>query len=75
VNELAVIEQDNRQWINARELHAHLEVGRDFSSWIKTRIEECGFEEGREFSPNLGKTSPQAGWPRKDKGEDGENRG
>ena len=34
---------------NARELHAFLEVGRDFSNWIKDRIEQYGFVENRDF--------------------------
>lgn len=41
---------------NARDLHAFLQVGRDFSNWIKNRIEQYGFEEGADFvtcSPNL----------------------
>jgi phage anti-repressor protein len=42
--------------VNARELHAFLRVGKDFSSWIKDRIEAYGFEEGKDFvcSPKLG---------------------
>lgn len=31
------------QTANARELHAFLEVGKDFSSWITNRIEQFGF--------------------------------
>ena len=42
---------------NARDLHASLQVGRDFSTWIAGRIEEYGFVEGEDFSPVLGKTS------------------
>lgn len=38
-----------RQTINARDLHAFLEVGRDFSTWIKDRIAEYGFLEGQDF--------------------------
>jgi anti-repressor protein len=46
--------------VNARDLHANLEVKRDFSTWIKGRIEHYGFEAGRDYitatnlsSPNL----------------------
>lgn len=37
------------QAVNARDLHAFLEVGKDFSNWIKNRIEQYGFERGRDF--------------------------
>lgn len=43
--------------VNARELHAFLSVGRDFSSWIKDRIEEYGFIHGVDYvtySPKRG---------------------
>lgn len=43
--------------VNARDLHAFLEVGRDFSTWIKDRIEEYGFAEEEDFSPVLGKST------------------
>lgn len=39
--------------VNARDLHAFLEVGRDFSNWIKSRIEEYGFVEEEDYSPVL----------------------
>ena len=47
------------QLSNARDLHAMLEVGKDFSTWIKDRIEKYGFTEGEDFivkldSPDLG---------------------
>lgn len=56
------------QLCNARDLHARLEVGRDFSNWIKDRIEQYGFVEGEDFysglssrfSPNLAKTSNES---------------
>lgn len=54
-----------QQTVNARELHAFLEVGKDFSNWIKDRIEKYGFLENIDyvkFSPNLAKT-PNGGRP------------
>lgn len=46
-----------QQTVNARELHAFLEVGKDFSNWIKDRIEKYGFIEDLDFvkidSPKL----------------------
>lgn len=44
------------QYCNARDLHASLQVRRDFSNWIKDRIGVFGFIEGQDFdvcSPNL----------------------
>lgn len=35
--------------VNARELHAKLAVGRDFSTWIKNRIEKYGFVEDMDY--------------------------
>lgn len=35
--------------VNARELHAFLQVGKDFSTWMKDRIAQYGFEQGRDF--------------------------
>lgn len=37
------------QLSNARDLHAFLEVGRDFSNWIKDRIEQYNFVEGEDY--------------------------
>lgn len=45
------------QLCNARELHAVLEVGKDFSNWIKDRIAEYGFTEGEDYSPKLANRS------------------
>lgn len=46
------------QSVNARDLHAFLEVGKDFSTWVKDRIEQYGFQEGQDFVthlfPNIG---------------------
>jgi len=33
-----VSRQDEIETVNARDLHAFLEVGKDFSTWIKDRI-------------------------------------
>lgn len=50
--------------VPARDLHAFLEVGKDFSTWLKARIEEYGFVEGQDFvidSPKLGNQSGRGG--------------
>jgi hypothetical protein len=55
------------QTVNARELHAFLEVGKDFSTWVKDRIEQYGFNENSDFvcSPILGSES-SGGHPAKE---------
>ncbi len=45
------------QLCNARDLHAFLEVGRDFATWVKDRIAEYGFAEGDDYPPVLGNRS------------------
>lgn len=40
---------DTVQTVNARDLHAFLEVGKDFTNWIKARIEQYDFVENRDF--------------------------
>lgn len=52
------------QLCNARDLHASLGVGRDFTNWIKSRIEEYGFIEGEDYSPNLARIPGRRGQPR-----------
>jgi phage anti-repressor protein len=39
--------------VNARELHAFLEVGKDFSNWIKDRVEKYEFVENQDFTTAL----------------------
>ena len=58
---------DSVQTVNARELHAFLEVGKDFSTWIKDRIEQYDFQENQDFvcSPILG-SEGRGGHNRKD---------
>ena len=43
------IEGEAVQTVDARELHAFLEVGKDFSNWIKDRIDQYGFVENQDF--------------------------
>jgi phage anti-repressor protein len=43
------INEQTLDTVNARDLHAFLEVGRDFSNWIKARINRYGFIEGEDF--------------------------
>lgn len=35
---------------DARELHAYLEVGRDFANWLNERIEKYGFQQDQDFT-------------------------
>lgn len=37
------------QAVSARDLHAFLDVGKDFSTWIKDRISQYGFVEQHDF--------------------------
>ncbi|SPP31539.1 hypothetical protein ARAF_0672 [Arsenophonus endosymbiont of Aleurodicus floccissimus] len=37
------------QTVNARDLHAFLEIGKDFSNWIKDRIRQYGFVENQDY--------------------------
>ena len=52
---------------DARDLHAFLEVGKDFSNWVKDRIRQHGFVEGRDFIilAKIGE-NPQGGRPAKE---------
>lgn len=63
----ASIGGDKQQGVNARDLHAFLDVGKDFSTWIKDRISQFDFVEGTDFvktqdlsSPNLGNAKSRA---------------
>ena len=46
-----------QQLCDARDLHAFLGVGRDFSNWIKGRIDHFCFTEGEDYSPVLANRS------------------
>ncbi|MCL6230163.1 antA/AntB antirepressor family protein [Bartonella bilalgolemii] len=43
------IDQETVQTVNARELHAFLEITSKFADWIKNRIKECKFLESIDF--------------------------
>ena len=53
--------------VSARELHAFLEVGHDFSNWVKGRISKYDFVENQDFvvftkiseNPNGGRPSQE----------------
>lgn len=45
------------QTVNARDLHAFLEVGTAFKDWIVRRIADYGFEDGKDFCSFLSESS------------------
>ncbi len=62
-----VIGGQSVQTVDARALHAFLEVGKVFANWIKDRIEQYSFEQGKDFEvfTSFGNTT-QGGRNRKD---------
>ena len=47
------------QTVNARDLHAFLEVGKDFSTWIKNRLETLGSVKNEDYlSTKIGEQLP-----------------
>lgn len=52
---------DTVQTVDARDLHAFLEVGRDFTTWIKARIGEYGFQAHIDYVVTAGLSSPVSG--------------
>lgn len=53
--------------VNARDLYAFLEVGRDFSTWMKDRIKQYGFEKSLDFV-TVESFAPQNGGAKKGRG-------
>ena len=47
---IKITEQDGKQAVSARELHAFLESKQQFGNWIKNRIEQYGFVENEDFA-------------------------
>lgn len=54
---------DGAQAVMGRDLHAFLEVGRDYTNWFKQMV-GYGFVEGQDFTPDLAKST--GGRPRAD---------
>jgi len=46
--------------VNARDLHAFLEVGKMFAHWIRDRIAKFGFVEGQDFVCTQGLSLPNS---------------
>lgn len=60
----SVISGEERQTVNARELHGFLENGDKFTTWIKERIDQFGFIENQDFvSFSANTEKPQGGRP------------
>ncbi|MFS1582406.1 MAG: antA/AntB antirepressor family protein [Candidatus Arsenophonus phytopathogenicus] len=49
------------QTVNARDLHAFLEIGKDFTTWIKDRIKQYGFIENQDYIIVENLSSPKSG--------------
>ncbi len=62
-----VIGGQSVQTVDARTLHAFLEVGKVFAAWIQERIEQYSFEQGKDFEVfSDSGNNPQGGRPTKD---------
>lgn len=44
-----IVSGEQKQTVNARDLHDFLEVGRVFAAWIQERIEQGGFVENEDY--------------------------
>ncbi len=64
---IKIIEQGNKQVVNAKELHQFLNIDTKFTMWIERRIEDYGFIENEDFEVFLknGKNS-KGGRPSKE---------
>lgn len=62
---IPIQENDGVQAVMGRDLHAFLEVGRDYTNWFKDMC-QYGFSAGQDFTPITAKTSPAGGRPRVD---------
>ena len=47
---ITIREDDGRQAVSGRDLHAFLGLGRDYTTWFKSMV-EYGFTEGEDFTP------------------------
>ncbi|WP_204787340.1 antA/AntB antirepressor family protein [Aeromonas veronii] len=57
----AMVGGELEQTINARDLHAFLEVGKDFTTWVKDRITQYDFVDGVDFTIVETLSSPNSG--------------
>lgn len=46
---LPINDKNGSQAVNARDLHAFLGIGRDFTNWMKDQIERCDLVEGQDY--------------------------
>lgn len=60
---IPIQDNDGTQAVMGRDLHAFLEVGRDYTNWFKQMV-GYGFIEGQDFTPDLAKST--GGRPRAD---------
>jgi anti-repressor protein len=49
---IEVHEQDNAQFVDARQLQQFLNPTAEFSAWFKRQVERCDFQEGVEYAIN-----------------------
>ncbi len=58
-NEILPVYRNNLgdKFVNARELHEQMMVGKVFAAWMQERIEKYGFVEGEDFFPVSEKTN------------------
>lgn len=61
-----LIKINNESKVDARELHAFLEIGKDFSTWISEKINTYGFIAGSDYSPISGNNTGLRGQPKKE---------
>ncbi|MDH0718230.1 antA/AntB antirepressor family protein [Acinetobacter junii] len=56
-----VLGNEQQLGVNARDVHAALEVKTDFSDWMKRRIKQCKFEENYDYMLILKKEEQVSG--------------
>lgn len=60
---LVKFNNEERQVVNARDLHKFLENKQVFPTWIKARIQKYGFIENEDFILEKGSTKKRRGRP------------